>query len=297
MSHISVLPREAIEALKVIPGSRIIDGTINGGGHSRRIVELLQGQGVLLGIDLDAEALERAREHIGKTSAQVHLFEGNFAQMDRFAREAGVSDFTGILLDLGLSSNQLESSGRGFSFQKDEPLSMTLTSRTRPDAFTAEDIINDWEEGTIADIIYGYGEERFARRIARGIVEARKKKAITTTTELVEVIRQSTPGPYHRGKTHPATRTFQALRIAVNDELESLRKGVQVALSLLAPQGRLVIISFHSIEDRIVKRAFLEAQKEEKGTIITKKPLAPSEEEIKENPRARSAKLRVFEVC
>lgn len=296
MPHISVLPTEAIEALKVTKGSRVIDGTINGGGHSRKIVELMEGSGTLLGIDLDASALARAKETIGKSAVEVHLFEGNFADMTRFAAEIGVETFTGVLLDLGLSSNQLEESGRGFSFQKDEPLLMTLRSRVRPDAFTAEDIVNTWEEETIADIIYGYGEERFARRIAKGIAQARKEAPITTTARLVEVIRNSTPPPYHRGKPHFATRTFQALRIAVNDELESLRRGLDAALTLLAPGGRLAVISFHSIEDRIVKTTFLAAQKNGRGTIITKKPIIPTEEETARNPRARSAKLRIFEV-
>lgn len=301
MAHVSVLLREAVDALRVKPGSRVIDGTINGGGHSQLIVEHMQGEGLLLGIDLDADALVKAKENIGETSVFVHLCEGNYAEMGRFAAEVTTQAWNGVLLDLGLSSNQLEYSGRGFSFQKDEPLLMSMRSRPWRDGesssgvFTARDIVNEWDESTIADIIYGYGEERFARRIARGIVERRREDPLETTADLVEVIRRSTPSPYHRGRTHYATRTFQALRIAVNDELGSLRTGIAAAFSLLAPCGRLAIITFHSIEDRIVKTSFVAAQKDGKGTIITKKPLVPTGEEIKQNPRARSAKLRIFE--
>jgi len=297
MAHVSVLLDECVDALQVRPGVSIIDGTINGGGHSEAIVRALQGEGLLLGIDLDRTALERAGKRLQGSGVTVHLREGNYAQMEEFAKEIGCTSFDGILLDLGLSSNQLEESGRGFSFQRNEPLSMTFKADEAPGHFTAREIVNEWEESTLADILYGYGEEKFARKIARGIVTMRAMRPILTTADLVEVVKRSTPFWYHRGKTHPATRTFQALRIAVNDEMESLRKGLAAAFTLIAPKGRIAIISFHSIEDRIVKTSFLEAQKNGKGTVLTRKPILPGTEELTRNPRARSAKLRIFEAA
>ena len=259
------------------------------------IVEQMAGEGLLLGIDLDSEALARAKKRLGDTTVSLHLCEGNYSQMEEFAGNIGCTSFDGILLDLGLSSNQLEDSGRGFSFQKDEPLSMSFRAVEHPHEFTARDIVNEWEESTIADILFGYAEEKFARRIAKGIILARGMRPILTTQDLVEVVKRSTPFWYHHGRSHPATRTFQALRIAVNDEMESLHKGLASALKLLSPQGRLAVITFHSIEDRIVKVAFVEAERSGRGTVITRKPIIPGEEELTQNPRARSAKLRIFE--
>lgn len=295
MVHVSVLLAESVQALRVRKGSKIIDGTINGGGHSALIVSQMEGEGLLLGIDLDSDALARARKRLGETGVSIHLCEGNYAQMEEFAGTIGCSSFDGILLDLGLSSNQLEDSGRGFSFQKNEPLSMSFRSVEHPHEFTARDIVNEWEESTIANILFGYAEEKFARRIAKGIIDARHMRPILTTQDLVEVVKRSTPFWYHHGRSHPATRTFQALRIAVNDEMESLNKGLASAQKLLTPGGRLAVITFHSIEDRIVKTAFVEAERNGKGTVITRKPITPGDEELAQNPRARSAKLRIFE--
>ncbi len=295
MSHVSVFVDEAVDALNVARGSRIVDGTINGGGHSARITRRMQGEGVLLGIDLDASALARAKERIGVTTVAVHLCEGNFVDMESLALAVGIPSVTGVLLDLGFSSTQLVSSGRGFSFERDEPLLMTFADVPQQGAFTARDIVNTWDENVLADIFYGYGEERYARRIAAHIVEARKHTPIETTTALVQIVRTATPDSYQRGRLHPATRTFQALRIAVNDEFGSLRKGIAAALRLLTPSGRLVVIAFDSGEDRIVKQAFREANLAGQGTVLTKRPLVPSEEEVRANPRARSAKMRIFE--
>lgn len=294
MTHATVLLEESVAALNVQPGSRIIDGTINGGGHSERILELMQGSGTLVGIDLDADALARAKERLRPGNATVHLLQGSYADMLELTHGLGYSVFDGVLLDLGLSSNQLEESGRGFSFRRNEPLLMNFQTQASAASFTARDIVNDWDEETIADVLYGYGEERFARKIAREIVATRGTTPIETTDQLVSIVLKSTPGWYHHGKTHPATKTFQALRIAVNDELEGLKRGITAALELLAPGGRLAIISFHSIEDRIVKQAYLTAQKQA-ATVITKKPIVPSREELASNPRARSAKLRILE--
>lgn len=295
MSHVSVLLDEAIAALNLARGSSVLDATINGGGHSVEICRRLDGSGVLLGIDLDRDALEKASVRLQDCGVTVHLKEGNYAQMEHLAHAVGVTSFDAILFDLGLSSNQLEEAGRGFSFMRNEPLVMTFSASASEDAITAREIVNEWEETTIADVLYGYGEERFARRIAKAIVEARRQNPIETTNDLVAIIERATPRPYHRLRAHPATKSFQALRIAVNDELESIRKGIEASLRLLAPKGRLAIITFHSIEDRIVKVAFVAAEKERIATVLTKKPIVPTKAEIENNPRARSAKLRILE--
>jgi 16S rRNA (cytosine1402-N4)-methyltransferase len=207
-----------------------------------------------------------------------------------------IKKVNGVVFDLGLSSDHFENSGRGFSFKKDEPLLMTFEKDLTKARFTARDIVNDWDEENIADILYGYGEEKFSRRIAKNIVEARKEKAINTTTDLVEIIEKSVPVWYKKGrKTHFATKTFQALRITVNDELETLKDGLKKGFDALEKQGRLVVVSFHSLEDRIIKNFMRDKKNEREGILITKKPIVPSREEIKENPRSRSAKLRIIE--
>jgi 16S rRNA (cytosine1402-N4)-methyltransferase len=197
-----------------------------------------------------------------------------------------------IMLDLGLSSDQFETSGRGFSFQKNEPLLMTFKENTTEADLTARQIVNTWDEANIADIIYGYGEERYSRKIAKGIVAARAIKPIETTFDLVDIIKNSTPSRYQHGKIHPATRTFQALRITVNDEINALKEGLEKGWARLESKGRMAVISFHSIEDRIVKHFY---KSREGASIITKKPITASHQEISENPRARSAKLRIIE--
>lgn len=291
--HESVLLHETIDALDLKSGDVLIDGTLGRGGHS--LEALKQARNIfLIGIDRDEDGIEGSRKKLESAGANFKLFLGNFRDMDKFMAEAGKNRADKIMLDLGLSSPHLDSSGRGFSFKGTEPLLMTMEKKVPESGFTAKDIVNGWKEEDIANVIYAYGDERYARRIAKAIVTAREEKSIETTTDLVDIIQGAVPSAYRKGKIHPATRTFQALRIAVNDELGSLKQGLAVALKSLAPGGRLAVISFHSLEDRIVKNFMREAEKEGQGRPLTKKPIVPDEEEIRANPRSRSSKLRVF---
>jgi 16S rRNA (cytosine1402-N4)-methyltransferase len=228
-------------------------------------------------------------------SPKVILRHTNFRDIDKTIHIEGLQKVDKILLDLGFSSDQLDNSGRGFSFLKDEPLLMTLSDEINEGRFTARDILNDWDEENIATIIKEYGEESFARKIAKAVVKARSVKPIERTGELVEIIKSATPGWYHHRKTHPATKTFQALRITVNDEIEALKEGLMNGFDVLAPSGRMAVISFHSLEDRIVKHFFRERALLDQGKVLTKKPVIPERSEIVENPRSRSAKLRIIE--
>lgn len=295
IEHKSVLLNEVLEYLKPENGEVYIDMTINGGGHSSKVCPMLGKKGVLVGIDQDPSALVRAKERIGACDAKIHLIEDNFRNVKVVCENLGIAHADKVLFDLGLSTHELEVSGRGFSFQKDEPLLMTFSADPSKAAFTASDIVNTWAKENIAAVIEGYGEERFAWKIAESIVTAREKKKIETTKELVEIISAGVPPRLRRGKTHFATKTFQALRIAANDEIRSLEEALEAIWVLLAPHGRIAIISFHSMEDRIVKRFFRNKQDEGLGKLLAKKPIAPSEEELTENRRARSAKLRVIE--
>lgn len=290
--HESVLLKETIDALDLRSGDVLVDGTLGRAGHS---IEAARRASVfIIGIDRDEDAVEESRKKLEAAKADFRLFQGNFSEIAKFAKAAGKESVDKIMLDLGVSSPHLDSSGRGFSFRKDEPLRMTMEKDPAKDAFTAYDVVNGWAEEDIANVIYAYGEERYARRIARKIIEAREIAPIKTTFELVRVIESAVPGMYKRGKIHPATRTFQALRIAVNDELGSLKKGLSDSIDLLSPGGRIAVISFHSLEDRIAKVAMKEWQKEGKGKPLTKKPIVPTDDEMGKNPRSRSAKLRVF---
>jgi 16S rRNA (cytosine1402-N4)-methyltransferase len=294
--HISVLLHEVIEGLAVKSGETFVDMTTNGAGHSSEICLSLGPKGTLVGIDADANALARAKEKLAGCEATVHLVPENFRNVKKVLHDLGISKVDKVLFDLGLSSNELETSGRGFSFQKDEPLLMTFSDDPSKVTFTAEDIVNTWDEENIATILSGYGEERFARRIARRIVETRGMTPIHTTKELVGVIQMAVPGWYRSGrKTHFATKTFQALRMAVNDEIRALQEALTDAWDALAPKGRIAIISFHSMEDRMVKKFFKEKSKGGEGILLTKKPIVPTEEELKLNRRSRSAKLRIIE--
>jgi 16S rRNA (cytosine1402-N4)-methyltransferase len=275
-----------------------VDGTIGGAGHTLAIAKALRGRLNVIGLDRDKEAIERARQTLAGSSEQivagkVILECENFRNLDKVLDKHGINGVDMILLDLGISSDLLDSSGRGFTFQKDEPLFMTMEEPTSC-PFTARDIVNDWEEVDIANVIFGYGEERFAKRIARAVINYREKKRIETSHELAELIKISVPAFYRRGKIHPATKTFQALRIAVNDELNSLREGLFKGFGRLNRGGRMAVISFHSLEDRIVKD-FYKKQLSNNAKIITKKPIIPNDQEVAENPRSRSAKLRVIE--
>lgn len=290
--HESVLLQEAIDGLAIVPGDVVVDATVGGAGHFSAILERLDGNGVLIGIDADASAIERGEGAATQARAAVHLVEDNFRNMGAILDSIGISTISKALFDLGWSAYHL-TSGRGFSFRVDEPLLMTYGEPVP--GSTAADMVNTASEEALADLFFTLGEERFARQIAKGIAKERKGKRILTTTDLVNVILASTPVWYHNRRLHPATKTFQALRIAVNDELGSLRAGLAAALERLAPCGRIAVISFHSIEDRIVKTVLRDAAHAGLGSLVTKKPIIPSLAETKANPRARSAKLRVFE--
>lgn len=291
-THQSVLLKEAIEGLAIVPGDVVVDATIGGAGHFKAILDQLDGSGVVVGIDADSAAVVRASEASLHARASVHLVEDNFRNMGSILDQLGIPLVSKVLFDLGWSAYHL-SSGRGFSFRVDEPLLMTYG--TPVPGMTAADMVNTASEDALADLFFTLGEERFGRNIARGIVRARSSARILTTGALVDVILASTPQWYQHRRLHPATKTFQALRIAVNDELGALREGLSGALARLAPGGRIAVITFHSIEDRIVKTMLRDAAHEGKGIVVTKKPITPSIDQTRENPRARSAKLRIFE--
>lgn len=292
--HIPVLAREALEALRVSPSDTVVDATIGGAGHFSALLAALGDGGTIIGIDADSAAVERGRAAYAEDRRPerpvAHLVNDNFRNLERILTRLDIGAVDAILFDLGWSSYQI-GSVRGFSFQEDEPLLMTYGEGGE----TAADIVNTASEEDLANLIYTYGEESFARGIARSIVTARAETRILTTGALVTAILGGTPSWYHKRKTHPATKTFQALRIATNDELGSLREGLTAALAVLAPGGRLAVITFHSIEDRIVKNMLREAVEQGKGTLTPKKPITPSRSELLKNRRARSAKLRVFE--
>lgn len=293
--HISVLLNEVITGLDIKPNDIFFDGTINGGGHSKAVSDRLGPNGMIIGTDLDGVALAKAKERLFGSKAKIILAQSSFRNLDKVLTEAKISQVNKMLFDLGLSSNQFEESGRGFSFQKDEPLLMTFKDVPTTSDFTACSIINQWDEENIAQIIESYGEERYGKKIAHAIVFFRKKSEIKTTKELVKIIEEAVPASYSRKRIHPATKTFQALRITVNDEIVSLKEGLGKGFERLAPSGRLAVISFHSIEDRIVKNYFKDMVRQDLGKLITKKPIVPSQNEEKQNPRSRSAKLRIIE--
>lgn len=295
-THESVLLNEVMDGLAVRPDDVVIDGTVGGAGHFTALMRSLGADGILIGIDEDAAAIERARESVAYDRRPerpvVHLVTDNFRNLDRVLTRLEVKAITKALFDLGWSAYQL-SDGRGFSFQTDEPLLMTYGT---PEArTTAAELVNTLPEAKLADLIYAFGEERYARRIAAAIVAARRVERITSTRELVAAIERGVPAHYRTGRIHPATKTFQALRIAVNDEFGAIRDGLASAIRNLAHGGRIAVITFHSIEDRLVKSLFLEAAKEGRGIVVTKKVVTASREEVLRNPRARSAKLRLFE--
>ncbi len=291
-AHETVLAKEAVDALNLTGGATVVDATFGAGGHARAIISKLNARGMFIGIDVDRDAIANAPALTGEAAKYLRI--GNFRDIDSILNDLGVGEVDAILADLGWRMEQFSGNGKGFSFQVDEPLIMTFGD---PEHYlvTARDILNFWDEPDIANVLMGYGEERNARRIARAIVKGRVRKSIETTLELVEIVRSAVPQAYNHGRLHPATRTFQALRIAVNDELSSLTTFIAASNRRLAPRRRLAIISFHSLEDRIVKHAMRDAAARAEGTVITKRPITPSEDEVKQNPRARSAKLRIFE--
>ncbi|MDB4983988.1 MAG: mraW [Patescibacteria group bacterium] len=301
--HIPVLFNESIEALSIKKDGTYVDGTLGGAGHACEIARHLGPDGTLIGFDLDSNAIARAKEKLTPSAirsggsgqmCKVILVQENFRNLDKVLEEHDIQEVEGIFLDLGWSSFQIADASRGLSFQEDGPLKMTLKDNPGEDDVTAYDIVNSWDEKTIADTIYTYGDERASRRIAKAIVDWRRKKPIITTFDLVSVIESVMPRkPWM--KTNPATKTFQALRIATNDEYGALGETLEKGFERLKQSGRFAIISFHSGEDRIVKNFFRDKAHADLATLITKKPITPSEAELAVNPRARSSKLRILE--
>ena len=305
-SHKSVLLDECIEALNIRPDGIYLDGTLGGAGHSLEICRRLIG-GHLIGVDRDTVALEAAAKRLHAHRSKVTLVHDNFANLGQILDSLGLDAIDGMLFDLGVSSPQLDDGERGFSYMVDAPLDMRMN---RDDTLTAYDIVNNWPREELKSILYEYGEERYAPQIAAAIERVRTDRPIETTLELVDIIRSAMPASALREKQHPAKRSFQAIRIAVNDELGAVRQGMEAAIDHLKPGGRLAVITFHSLEDRIVKNVFQDAAKgctcppsfpvcvcgrKPKIRILTKKPIIATREEVEENPRSRSAKLRVAE--
>ncbi len=288
--HIPVLLHESITALDLHDGEVVVDGTFGGGGHSALILETSK-VAKLIAVDLDEDAIARFDTRFHDDSRVVFIND-NYKNAEAIVAQASLVSVNKVLLDLGTSSFQLDTDTRGFSFKSDTPLLMTLSASGSHTGFNAYDIANEWEESSIADIIFHYGEERAARKIARLIVEARAKGPIKTSGALATIIEAGIP---RRGRIHPATKTFQAFRIAVNDELVTLKNALSAWWNVLSPQGRISVITFHSLEDRIVKLWMREQVQADVGRVITKKPITPSKQELAENPRSRSAKLRTIE--
>ena len=304
--HVSVLLQECIDGLNIKPDGIYVDGTLGGAGHSSQIAKRLT-TGRLIGIDRDPIALEAAGKRLEPYRDRVTLVHSNFCEMDKVLQNLGIEGVDGILMDLGVSSPQLDDGERGFSYMVDAPLDMRMNGE---DALSAQTVVNTWSQEELKRILYTYGEERYAPQIAAAICRRRQDKPIETTLELVDIIRSAMPPAALREKQHPAKRSFQAIRIAVNDELGSVEKAMEVAIPLLNPGGRLAVITFHSLEDRIVKLAMNEASKgctcppnfpvcvcgkKPKVKLISRKPIVSGAEELEANPRARSAKLRVCE--
>ena len=304
--HISVLLNECLEGLDIKPDGIYIDGTLGGAGHSSQIAKRLT-TGRLIGIDRDPIALRAAGERLEPYKDNVTLVHSNFCEMAQVVEDLGLSGVDGVLLDLGVSSPQLDDSERGFSYMADAPLDMRMNSEDTMSAYT---VVNTWSQEELKRILFDYGEERYAPKIAAAICRRREEAPIQTTLELVDIIRSAMPPQALREKQHPAKRSFQAIRIAVNDELGSVEKAMEAAIPLLNPGGRLAVITFHSLEDRIVKNAMAEVSKgctcppnfpvcvcgkKPKVKLISRKPITASEEELEVNPRSRSAKLRVCE--
>jgi len=294
MAHASVLLKEVIEGLDFQDGDIYLDATVGSGGHTEEIWKKMKDAVMLCGIDADEMSISIAKEKLDLSGAKAKLAVLNFRNINEAPEIFGIKNPTRILFDLGWSSDQFDEGGRGFSFQKDEPLIMTFKQGVSEEDTTAWDVVNKWSEENLADVIYGYGEEKYARRIAKAVVKRRKEKSIETSKELSEIVKNAVPIFYRFARIHPATRTFQAIRIAVNDELHALEEGLRKSFHILGEGGRIAVISFHSLEDRIVKNFFKSLIVENKGELINKKPITPSEEEISKNPRARSAKLRIL---
>nr|WP_297172928.1 16S rRNA (cytosine(1402)-N(4))-methyltransferase RsmH [uncultured Agathobaculum sp.] len=305
--HVSILLKPCLAALQIKPDGVYVDATTGGAGHALAIAQRLHAGGRLICIDRDEEALEHAKIRLGNVWQRVTTVKSDFREIDQVLHTLGLAGADGILFDLGVSSPQLDHAERGFSYMQDAPLDMRMD---RAQKLTAYDVVNTWSREDIRNILFAYGEERYAPLIAAAIERERQEKPIETTLELVEVIKSTMPGKAKREKQHPAKRSFQAIRIAVNDELGAVREAMDKAIGCLNPGGRLAVITFHSLEDRIVKNAFQQAAqgctcpkdfpvcvcgKKPVVRLTPRRPILPDEKEIKDNPRARSAKLRVCE--
>ena len=304
--HISVLFKETVDGLNVTPGGIYVDGTLGGAGHAKSVCEQLKGEGRFIGIDQDEDAIATATERL-KEFPFVTVVRSNYENMPAVLAELGIEKVNGIMLDLGVSSYQLDTAERGFTYKVDAPLDMRMDNRMDK---TAKNIVNEYSEMELFRMIRDYGEDQFAKNIAKHIVRMRQEKPIETTFELVEAIKAAIPAKIRMNTGHPAKKTFQAIRIELNRELEVLENTLDAMIDLLAPGGRLCVITFHSLEDRIVKVKFKENEdpctcpknfpvcvcgKKSKGKVITRKPILPSEEELEYNSRSKSAKLRIFE--
>ena len=305
--HTTVLLHETVDGLNVRPDGIYVDATLGGGGHASEVCRRLSGTGRLIGIDQDADAIKAAGKRLEGFGEKVTIIRSNYCDMKSKLHELGIDKVDGIVLDLGVSSYQLDTAERGFSYREDAPLDMRMD---RQQSISAMEIVNEYPQEELYRIIKEYGEERYARNIAKNICLAREEKKIETTFELVDIIRRSMPAKARNGKGHPAKRTFQAIRIECNHELDVLRQALDEMIDLLSDSGRLCIITFHSLEDRMVKLKFRQAENPctcppdfpvcvcgnvSKGKVITRKPILPSQEELDANSRSKSAKLRVFE--
>ena len=305
--HYSVLLAETVDSLNIKPGGVYVDCTLGGAGHSARILEKMGGDGKLVGIDRDEYAIQKASQRLEKYKDNILLIKGNFCDAPELLSENGIHKIDGVVADLGVSSFQLDNADRGFSYMHDAPLDMRMS---RQDKLSAYDVVNGYEEKELSRIINLFGEERFASKIAYNICRTREKQPLKTTAELAEVVKNSIPAKNRADGPHPAKRTFQAIRIEVNGELDVIDKMILGLFPMLESGGRMAVITFHSLEDRIVKHTFAELAKgcecppdfpvcvcgkKPQGVVVTKKPILPSEQELEENPRSRSAKLRVCE--
>ena len=283
---------EVLRWLDPKPGNVMVDGTLGRGGHALKILERIGSGGRLVGLDKDPQAIAEAGEVLKSFGERVMIFHEDFKNVSSRLESLNLLKAQGVLLDLGVSSPQLDEASRGFSFKADGPLDMRMNPE---EPLTAREVVNTYSEKELSDLFWKYGEERFSRRIAKKIVEARKTTRINRTSELESILWRSVPTSYKHGRIHPATRIFQALRIEVNQEIRSLEVFLSNILNVLSSGGRIVIISFHSLEDRAIKNAFREFAKDGKGLVLTKKPVVADDNEIQENPRSRSAKLRAFQ--
>lgn len=306
--HRPVLLEETIEYLNVRPDGIYVDGTLGGGGHAYEVCRRLTGKGRFIGIDQDEDAIRAAARRLSEFRDRIHIIRGNYCEMQEMLAEWGITKVDGIMLDLGVSSYQLDNPGRGFTYRtEDAPLDMRMDKRRH---FTARELVNTYSEQELYRIIRDYGEDKFAKNIAKHIVLARQEKEIETAGELTEIIKAAIPAKVRQNGGHPAKRTFQAVRIELNRELEVLQESLGDMIQLLSPGGRICIITFHSLEDRIVKNIYKKSEnpctcpsdfpvcvcgRKPLGRAVTKRPIVPSEEEIEHNPRSKSAKLRVFE--